>query len=226
MTVKIEISISKEFDLLADAILLVKSVAFLRGNFRVASMQGNYIAGRQLDNRPGQARPPPKRSREAGRRTCQMRRGSGASINLLVRNSIVRRNESERRATPGTKRGLVVDDSITVRELERQLLESRGYIVDTAVDGLDGWNAIRTAHYDLVVSVVDKQGMVGIQLVRHIKDDARLKKIPVVVVSYKDREEDRIRGLDAGADAYLTKSSFHDRTFLSTVADLIGGARE
>jgi two-component system, chemotaxis family, sensor histidine kinase and response regulator WspE len=124
------------------------------------------------------------------------------------------------------KRILVVDDSITVRELERQLLEGRGYIVDTAVDGVDGWNAIRTAHYDLVVSDVDMPRMDGIQLVRHIKEDARLKRIPIVVVSYKDREEDRIRGLDAGADAYLTKSSFHDRTFLSTVADLIGGARE
>jgi two-component system, chemotaxis family, sensor histidine kinase and response regulator WspE len=130
------------------------------------------------------------------------------------------------RQAQAPKRVLVVDDSITVRELERQLLESRGYIVDTAVDGVDGWNAIRTAHYDLVVSDVDMPRMDGIQLVRHIKEDARLKRIPVVVVSYKDREEDRIRGLDAGADSYLTKSSFHDRTFLSTVADLIGGARE
>jgi two-component system, chemotaxis family, sensor histidine kinase and response regulator WspE len=130
------------------------------------------------------------------------------------------------RQTQAPKRVLVVDDSITVRELERQLLESRGYVVDTAVDGLDGWNAIRTAHYDLVVSDVDMPRMDGIQFVRHIKEDARLKRVPVVVVSYKDREEDRIRGLDAGADAYLTKSSFHDRTFLSTVADLIGGARE
>ena len=124
------------------------------------------------------------------------------------------------------KRILVVDDSITVRELERQLLESRGYVVDIAVDGLDGWNAIRSTRYDLVVSDVDMPRMDGIQFVRHIKDDTRLQSIPVVVVSYKDREEDRIRGLDAGANAYLTKSSFHDQTFLSTVADLIGEARE
>jgi two-component system sensor histidine kinase and response regulator WspE len=130
------------------------------------------------------------------------------------------------RQVQARKRVLVVDDSITVRELERQLLESRGYVVDTAVDGLDGWNAIRSSRYDLVVSDVDMPRMDGIQLVKHIKEDARLKRIPVVVVSYKDREEDRIRGLDAGADAYLTKSSFHDQTFLSTVADLIGAARE
>ena len=124
------------------------------------------------------------------------------------------------------KRVLVVDDSITVRELERQLLENRGYKVDVAVDGIDGWNAVRTARYDLVVSDVDMPRMDGIQLVQHIKSDARLKAIPVVIVSYKDREEDRIKGLDAGANAYLTKSSFHDQTFLTTVSDLVGEPRE
>ena len=124
------------------------------------------------------------------------------------------------------KRVLVVDDSITVRELERQLLENRGYTVDVAVDGVDGWNAVRSSHYDLVVSDVDMPRMDGIQLVQHIKEDSRLRAIPVVIVSYKDREEDRIRGLDAGANYYLTKSSFHDQTFLTTVADLIGEPRE
>jgi two-component system sensor histidine kinase and response regulator WspE len=122
------------------------------------------------------------------------------------------------------KRILVVDDSITVRELERQLLEGRGYAVDVAVDGVDGWNAVRAGDYHLVISDVDMPRMDGIGLVRSIKQDARLKSIPVVIVSYKDREEDRMRGLDAGADGYLTKSSFHDRTFLDAVADLIGEA--
>jgi two-component system sensor histidine kinase and response regulator WspE len=124
-----------------------------------------------------------------------------------------------------SKRVLVVDDSITVRELERQLLENEGYIVDVAVDGVDGWNALRSAQYNLVVSDVDMPRMNGIQLVEHIKQDARLKTTPVVIVSYKDREEDRMRGLDAGANAYLTKSSFHDQTFLTTVADLLGEPR-
>jgi len=124
----------------------------------------------------------------------------------------------------GPKRILVVDDSITVRELERQLLENCGYTVDVAVDGVDGWNAVRSGRYDLVVSDVDMPRMDGIQLVAHIKEDARLKAIPVIIVSYKDREEDRIRGLDVGANYYLTKSSFHDQTFLDTVVDLIGEA--
>ena len=120
------------------------------------------------------------------------------------------------------KRILVVDDSITVRELERQLLQSRGYEVDVAVDGMDGWNAFRSTPYDLVVSDVDMPRMDGIGLVTLIKTDAQRSHIPVVIVSYKDREEDRLRGLDAGANRYLTKSSFQDDTFLETIADLIG----
>ena len=130
----------------------------------------------------------------------------------------------ERHEAKGRRRVLVVDDSITVRELERQLLESVGYQVEIAVDGVDGWNAVRSQEYHLVISDVDMPRMDGIQFVSQIKQDARLRSIPVVIVSYKDREEDRMRGLDAGANAYLTKSSFHDQTFLKTVVDLIGEA--
>ena len=129
------------------------------------------------------------------------------------------------KAPAEAKRILVVDDSITVRELERQLLESRGYLVNVAVDGVDGWNAVRVGDYHLVISDVDMPRMDGISLVRSIKQDPRLRSTPVVIISYKDREEDRMRGLDAGADGYLTKSSFHDRTFLDAVTDLIGEAR-
>jgi two-component system sensor histidine kinase and response regulator WspE len=120
------------------------------------------------------------------------------------------------------KRILVVDDSITVRELERQLLHSRGYAVDVAVDGMDGWNAVRSTPYDLVVTDVDMPRMDGIGLVSLIKADPVRREIPVVIVSYKDREEDRLRGLDAGANRYLTKSSFHDETFVDTIIDLVG----
>jgi two-component system, chemotaxis family, sensor histidine kinase and response regulator WspE len=120
------------------------------------------------------------------------------------------------------KRILVVDDSITVRELERQLLQSRGFDVDVAVDGMDGWNAIRGGQYDLVVSDVDMPRLDGIGLVSLIKADPARRGIPIVIVSYKDREEDRLRGLEAGAHRYLTKASFHDETFLHTIVDLIG----
>jgi two-component system sensor histidine kinase and response regulator WspE len=122
------------------------------------------------------------------------------------------------------KRVLVVDDSLTVRELERKLLDSRGYVVDVAVDGMDGWNSVRTGHYDLVLTDVDMPRIDGIELLSLIRKDSRLKTLPVMIVSYKDREEDRQRGLEAGADYYLTKGSFQDETLLRAVNDLIGGA--
>jgi two-component system sensor histidine kinase and response regulator WspE len=122
------------------------------------------------------------------------------------------------------RRVLVVDDSLTVRELERKLLEQAGYEVEIAVDGMDGWNAVRVGHFDLVVTDIDMPRMDGIELVKHIKDDPKLMNLPVMIVSYKDRDEDRRRGLEAGADYYLTKGSFHDDTLQQAVADLIGAA--
>jgi two-component system sensor histidine kinase and response regulator WspE len=122
------------------------------------------------------------------------------------------------------KHVLVVDDSITVREVERNMLATRGYHVDVAVDGMDGWNAIRMNHYDLVISDVDMPRMNGFEFVRLIKQDERLHSTPVMIVSYKDREEDRQQGLEAGADYYLTKGSFHDETLIEAVVDLIGEA--
>jgi two-component system sensor histidine kinase and response regulator WspE len=124
------------------------------------------------------------------------------------------------------KRILVVDDSITVRELERQLLQARGFLVDVAVDGMDGWNALRNAAYDLVVTDVDMPRMDGVALVVQIRADPLRRTVPVVIVSYKDREEDRLRGLEAGADRYLTKGSFHDETFIHTIVDLVGEPAE
>jgi two-component system, chemotaxis family, sensor histidine kinase and response regulator WspE len=120
------------------------------------------------------------------------------------------------------KRVLVVDDSLTVRELERKLLGNRGYEVEVAVDGMDGWNAARTGHFDLVITDIDMPRMDGIELVGLITRDQHLKSVPVMIVSYKDRDEDRQRGLEAGAAYYLTKGSFHDETLLQAVVDLIG----
>jgi len=120
------------------------------------------------------------------------------------------------------KRVLVVDDSLTVRELERKLLGTGGYDVEVAVDGMDGWNAVRTGHFNLVITDIDMPRMDGIELVTLINKDPNLKSVPVMIVSYKDRDEDRQRGLEAGAAYYLTKGSFHDETLLQAVVDLIG----
>ncbi|MGA1392230.1 MAG: hybrid sensor histidine kinase/response regulator, partial [Phycisphaerales bacterium] len=131
---------------------------------------------------------------------------------------------AEAGATRRRKRVLVVEDSITVREVERQLLLRMGYDVEVAVDGVDGWNALQQGGYDLVVSDIDMPRMNGIDFVKTLRKDERFRRIPVIIVSYKDREEDRLRGMEAGANAYLTKGSFHDRSFATMVEDLIGAA--
>jgi two-component system sensor histidine kinase and response regulator WspE len=148
------------------------------------------------------------------------------SINILIAGGRLDkiRRDSEAPKKRVAKRILVVDDSITVREVERNMLVNRGYDVEVAVDGMDGWNAVRTGEYDLVISDVDMPRMNGFEFVGLIKKDARLKTLPVMIVSYKDRDEDRRRGLEVGADYYLTKGSFHDETLLDAVADLIGQA--
>ncbi len=122
------------------------------------------------------------------------------------------------------KKVLIVDDSLTVREVEKKLLENKKYLVVTAVDGIDGWNKLHIEPFDLIISDVDMPRMNGIDLVKRIKSDSKLKDIPVMIVSYKDRAEDKIKGLNAGANYYLTKSSFHDDSLISAVVDLIGTA--
>jgi two-component system sensor histidine kinase and response regulator WspE len=145
---------------------------------------------------------------------------------LLETSKLERTDESNRRQGEGRKkRVLVVDDSITVREVERQLLSSRGYEVTVAVDGADGWNIVRDGDFDLVISDVDMPNMDGIEFTKKIKEDSRLQRLPVVIVSYKDSDEDRMKGLDAGANYYLTKSSFHDESLIEAVYTLIGDSQ-
>ena len=142
---------------------------------------------------------------------------AGGGLKTIAQSEDGKRKKNRRRV-------LVVDDSITVRELERKLLQSRGYQVDVTVDGMEAWNNIRSFQYDLLVSDVDMPRLNGIDLVRRVRQDPRLNKLPIIIISYKDREEDRLRGLEAGANYYLTKSSFQDDTFLKAVADMIGDA--
>ena len=146
------------------------------------------------------------------------------SIELLIsgeRLNAIKSNEVED-VVSSAKSILVVDDSITVREVERKLLESRGYNVDVAVDGMDGWNTVQNNNYDLVISDIDMPRMNGIEFVTMMKNDDAYKSLPVMIVSYKDRQEDREAGLQAGADYYLTKGSFHDESLIDAVIDLIG----
>ena len=116
---------------------------------------------------------------------------------------------------------LVVDDSPTVRATESRLLEQHQYQVHQAANGVEAWEALLHHTYQLVITDVDMPGMNGLELVRQIRNHPRFQTLPVIMVSYRDRAEDRQMGLEAGANFYLTKSSFQDDTLVQAVEELL-----
>lgn len=117
---------------------------------------------------------------------------------------------------------LVVEDSITSRSLLKNILESAGYQVATAVDGIDAYTALKTATFDLVVSDVEMPRMDGFDLTARVRADKQLAELPMVLVTALDSREHRERGIDAGANAYIVKSSFDQSNLLEVVQRLIG----
>jgi two-component system chemotaxis sensor kinase CheA len=116
---------------------------------------------------------------------------------------------------------LVVEDSITARALLKNILESAGYDVKSAVDGLDAYTMLRAEDFGLVVSDVDMPRMNGFELTTKIRSDKRLAELPVILVTALDSREDRERGIDVGANAYIVKSSFDQSNLLEVIKRLI-----
>ena len=126
-------------------------------------------------------------------------------------------------ATPSAapaKRILVVEDSITSRMLLKGILESAGYEVKTAVDGIDAFTALRAERFDLVVSDVEMPRMDGFDLTARIRADRALAEVPVVLVTALESREDRERGIDVGANAYLVKSNLDQSDLLEALRRL------
>jgi two-component system chemotaxis sensor kinase CheA len=124
-------------------------------------------------------------------------------------------------APTAVRKVLVVEDSITSRMLLKGILESAGYQVETAVDGLAGFAALREGNFDLVVSDVEMPRLNGFGLASRIRADQRLSTLPVILVTALESREERERGIDAGANAYIIKSSFDQSNLLETAARLL-----
>ncbi|WP_413699455.1 response regulator [Psychromonas sp. KJ10-10] len=131
-------------------------------------------------------------------------------------------SEHEEQKNSSNKQILVVDDSLTIREVQRNMLEAHGYSVDVAVDGVDGWNHLRQNSYQLLITDIDMPRLNGWELLDKVKSHSVLSHLPVIIVSYKDNPGDFERGLQAGADSYISKGSFQDNSFIQTVNDLLG----
>ena len=124
-------------------------------------------------------------------------------------------------ARPRTPSVLVVDDSITTRAMEKNLLEAAGYAVRVAVDGADAWAQLRSEPVDLVVSDVDMPRMDGFELTARIRADRRLGELPVILVTALESREDKERGIEVGANAYVVKSSFDQSNLLDIIRRLV-----
>ncbi|HEY2989511.1 MAG TPA: hybrid sensor histidine kinase/response regulator [Candidatus Binatia bacterium] len=115
------------------------------------------------------------------------------------------------------KRVLVVEDTLTTRTLEKNILEAAGFDVTTAVDGEDGLIKLYEKSFDIVVSDVQMPRLDGFLLTERIKKDERFKDLPVILVTSMQTDADKKRGIEAGADAYLTKAVFDQKRFLEIV---------
>jgi two-component system, chemotaxis family, sensor kinase CheA len=125
---------------------------------------------------------------------------------------------AEEQAKP---RILLAEDSLTTRTLEVNVLSAQGYDVKAVVDGKEAWELLHQEQFDLVVTDVVMPNVNGFELTKLIKTDEKLKTIPVIIVTSKDSVEDKKRGVEAGADAYIIKSEFESRALLDIVDQLL-----
>jgi two-component system chemotaxis sensor kinase CheA len=116
---------------------------------------------------------------------------------------------------------LVAEDSITLRILLKNILESSGYMVKTAVDGMEAFQFLKNEVFDLVVSDVEMPRMNGFDLTSRIRNDKTLSETPVILVTALDSPEDRQKGIESGADAYIIKGNFEQSNLLDTIHRLI-----
>ncbi|MEM9541174.1 MAG: hybrid sensor histidine kinase/response regulator [Cyanobacteria bacterium P01_E01_bin.42] len=116
---------------------------------------------------------------------------------------------------------LLAEDSITIRTQEKRILEEAGYDVTTAVDGLDGFNKLRNGQFDAVISDVQMPNLDGLQFAARIRQNPEYNELPIILVTSLASDEDKKRGADAGANAYITKGAFDRDVLLETLKRLV-----
>jgi chemotaxis protein histidine kinase CheA len=125
-------------------------------------------------------------------------------------------------SAPLHSRILVVDDSLNTREIEKEVLESHGFTVFLAEDGIDGWQKAMAGDYDAVLTDVEMPGMDGFALTRKLRGHEKYQHTPIIIITSRDKEDDRRRGIEVGADAYIVKGDFNQSSLVDTLRSLLG----
>jgi two-component system chemotaxis sensor kinase CheA len=116
----------------------------------------------------------------------------------------------------------VVDDSLNTREIVKEVLEAYGYRVTTAEDGLDGWQKALGGRYNAILTDVEMPGLDGFSLTARLRAHAHYETTPIIIITSREREEDKRRGVQVGADAYIIKGDFDQSSLLDTLHTLLG----
>jgi len=155
--------------------------------------------------------------------------GSGKVVVILDSSQLLRsaratpvRPRALQPQEPRRRRVLVVDDSFTTRTLEKNVLQNAGYEVLAAAGGEEGWALVQREPLDAVVADIKMPNMDGFALTEKVKTEDRYRELPVVLVTSLESPADKARGLEAGADAYITKSTFDQRNLLAALERLMG----
>jgi two-component system chemotaxis sensor kinase CheA len=157
--------------------------------------------------------------------------GSGRPVAILNTGDLIKsaarvealpRREAAAAEVPTRQKSiLLAEDSITARMLLKNILEGAGYHVRAVVDGLEAWTALKSEPFDVLVSDIQMPRLNGFDLTARIRADQKLSDLPVVLVTALSSREDRERGIDVGANAYMVKSSFDQSNLLDVVQRLV-----
>ncbi|NEX21007.1 hybrid sensor histidine kinase/response regulator [Thiorhodococcus mannitoliphagus] len=193
------------------------------------------VVDRLLDERDMVIKPLPEHLRGLGMVAGMVVTGTNELVSVLqapallaaarrVRGETLTATEPARTADkpPVGQQILVVDDSRNTREIEKEILEAHGYRVTLAEDGLDGWQKALGGHFDAVLTDVDMPNMDGFSLTARLRENDRYHGTPIVIVTSRQKEEDKQRGIQVGADAYIVKGDFNQSSLVETLRNLLG----
>lgn len=178
-----------------------------------------------LDEGEAVVKPLPPQLRGLGPAAGFIERGDGALLCLLNARALLRASRETRVGAPGPGEAggaeiLIVDDSLNTREIERDVLEAHGYRITLAEDGAEGLELALARRFDAVLTDVEMPRMDGFELTARLRAEEAYRDAPIVILTSRSREEDRRRGVRAGADAYIVKGDFDQGSLLETLRGL------
>jgi two-component system chemotaxis sensor kinase CheA len=200
---------------------------------RVRSEKLALIVDDLLDERDMVIKPLPEHMRRLTMVSGMVTTGKNELVNILhvpvlfemarsARGETARNTTASASGASAPLRVLVVDDSLNTREIEKDVLEAHGYVVTLAEDGLDGLRKAQSGEFDAVLTDVEMPNMDGFTLTERLRQEEKYRNTPIIIITSREKEEDKRRGILVGADAYIVKGDFDQSGLVDTLRNLLG----